>query len=452
MPQERLEPRDLIRGLPFYFSTGFFLLFAAVSLLLVPVYLYSPSQLFLPLIVNGILLAAAAIDFVSGPSPGKISIGRPLPYPLAVDRPNEIFLEVSNATGLTIDVIVQDDFPDNCRAELTPARAAVAPGSGSRLVYRLIPAQRGYGLFGDVHFWVRGRLGLIWKRGQSPAAAGVRLYPGLDLARGRGLGVRRPDAFFGGRSRWKSGAGAEFDSLRDYVAGDDSRLIHWKTSARKGRLSVRQNRVERSQTVFLILDAGRQMTARVLGKTKLDHALNAALLVAHTALQVGDKVGLMVVARDICCFLPPSQTPGQFGRILDATFSMEPRMEEPRFHLALSTFAAKWKRRALVLIFTDLVDDRASEGLIRCALGLLPRHLPVVAAMSDAEVVRIADLVPQDESDLYRQGVASAILDRRESLIARMRATGIMVVDAPPDKISIGALDRYIEIKTRNML
>jgi uncharacterized protein (DUF58 family) len=215
---------------------------------------------------------------------------------------------------------------------------------------------------------------------------------------------------------------------------------------------VRQNRLERSRTLFLVLDAGRMMTARVLGKTKFDHGLNAALLLSHSALEFGDYVGLAAVAGEPLCFLPPSKGAGQFGRILDATYSLEPKIQEPRFHLIMSQVTTRLKRRSLVVILTDLTDEKASKGLMRYNLALLPKHLPLVVAMSDNELLEVADGYPAKESDLYRQAVAAEILSRREQLLAKLRSAGVLVVDKPPDRISGALLDRYLEIKTRNLL
>jgi len=210
--------------------------------------------------------------------------------------------------------------------------------------------------------------------------------------------------------------------------------------------------VERSQSVFLVLDSGRMMTARVLGKTKLDHALNAALLLAYCALEMGDNVGVMVVGQDVQVLLPPAKGRGQFGRILDATYSQPARLEEPRFYRALSGVSSRLRRRSLIVIFTDLIDERASESLVRYSLGLLPRHLPVVVAMSDKEVATVAEMIPATRQDLYRQGVAAEMLDRRERLLAHLTSIGVIVLDTPPDEISAAVLDRYLEIKTRNLL
>jgi uncharacterized protein (DUF58 family) len=445
-------PGQKIRGLPFFFSGRFFFIFGCASAALIPAYFYYPSGLAIPLAVNGLLLLAALIDFLAGPSPKDILIQRPLPYPLAVDRPNEVALELANRSGQPVSMIIRDDAPHQCRIDSLPVTAAVYPGSDARFTYRATPAERGTGQFGNIHFWLSGPMGLVWKRGESEGTRSVKLYPGLALIERQRLELRRSVAQEATRPIWRKGHGTEFHSLRDYVAGDDFRLIHWRTSARRGKPVVRQNRVERSQTVFIVLDAGRMMTARVLGKTKLDHALNAALLLAYAALELGDKVGAMMIAQDVLSFVPPARTPDQFGRILDSTYALEPRMEEPRFYLALSELSSKVKRRSLIVVFTDLIDERASEGLLRCSLGLLPRHLPVVVAMSDTEVARLAESVPKDKQDLYRQGVAAEMLERRERALSRLKSAGVLVMDTPPDQISVQVLERYLDIKQRNLL
>lgn len=451
-PPDRSVKRETIRPLPFTFSRRFFLLFAVISGAFVPIYFYLDKGAGIPLVLDAVLILTALLDFFSGPSPKQIVVQRPLPYPLAVDRPNDVALEISNRTGRPVSLTIEDDVPRRSSVELLPLKMVVQPGSGAAQVYRLTPLERGDGEFGNIHYWILGRFGLVWKHGEAEAGATVKCYPGLALIERRRIQVRRAMALDPLRALRKGGEGTEFESLREYAVGDDSRLVHWSTSARSGKLIVRRNRVERSQTVFLVLDAGRMMTARVLGKTKLDHALNAALLLAYSALELGDKVGIMVVGQDVEVFLPPAKTPGRFARILDSTYALKAKMEEPRFYRALSDISTRMKRRALFIIFTDLIDQRASEGLIRYSLGLLPRHLPLVVAMSDTEVVGLADSKPENRQDFYRQGVAAEMLDRREQVLARLSSVGVAVMDIPPETISASVLERYLDIKTRNLL
>ncbi|HMK35729.1 MAG TPA: DUF58 domain-containing protein [Desulfomonilaceae bacterium] len=450
------EPHELqlleMRAAPFFFSRRFFLWFGSASLALVVLYIYSPSSLYVPLTVDGLLIVAALVDYAAAPGSDTIRVTRPMPYPLTVDRPNTIGLEITNVSGRPLSLIIHDDIPDRCVAEHLPARVIAQAGSGTRTTYRLTPVDRGIGEFGNIHFWFPGPMGLVWKRGQSRAAATVKLYPGLSLLERNKMKVWRESSDHLVRALRQKGQGTEFDSLRDYAVGDDPRLIHWAATARKAKLIVRQNRIERSQTIFLVLDAGRMMTARVLGKTKFDYGLNAALLLAYSALHLGDNVGIMVVGQDVMCFLPPNKGPGQFGRILDATYSLEPKMEEPRFYRALSDISVMLRRRSLVVIFTDLIDERASEGLKRYSLGLLPRHLPLVVAMTDTEVVNIAEKEPDNTQELYQQAVASEVLERRERLLARFSSAGVLVLDSEPDRISASVLGRYLEIKARSLL
>ncbi|MBI5570244.1 MAG: DUF58 domain-containing protein [Desulfomonile tiedjei] len=451
-PSNKKTARDTRRSLPFYFSNRFFAIFGTVSVFLLVAYVFLPSGLIVPLGLDAIVLLVAAVDFLSAHPPERVQIERLVYYPLAVDSPNEIPLEIRNRSSRTVSLLIRDDVPDGCEVKTRRLFSRVAANSYARVSYQLVPQVRGNARFGNIHYWLRGPMGLVWKHGEASAPGPVKLYPGLSLIGQAPMKVRPLSAQEMIRPVRRRGEGSEFDSLREYGVGDDSRLIHWGTTARKGKIIVRQNRLERGQTVFLVLDAGRMMTSRVQGKTKFDHGLNAALLLAYAALGQGDKVGMMVVARDVITFQPPSSAQAHFGRLMDATYSVEPRLEEPRFHVALADLLRKLRRRALVVLFTDLIDERASTGLLRYTLGLLPRHLPIVVAMTDTEVAEVADAEPREELDLYRQGVAAEILERRLRLLARLTSAGVLVVDAAPTKISAAVLDRYLDIKTRNLL
>jgi uncharacterized protein (DUF58 family) len=442
-----------MRGLPFFLSRRFFIVFGGVSTLLAAAWVLNPAVGWLAVLIgNGVVLGAALLDYLTGASPGDVLVERPLPFPLAVDRLNEIRLRVAARTGYPISILLWDDIPPSCRTGDLPLRLERISGGETRVAYGLTPLERGDGEFGNIHVWVSGRLGLVWKRGEMPATATVKLYPGLALIERYGLRARRPVLNDAVRPLWRKGHGSEFESLREYVVGDDSRLIHWRTSARKGKPIVRQNRMERSQIVFIVLDAGRMMTALVNGRTKLDHSLDAALLIAYAALEMGDQVGIMVVAREVLCFLGPSRASGQFGRILDATYRLEARLEEARYHMVLSGLSLKLKRRSLVIAFTDFIDERSSEGFRRYIAGLVPRHLPLIVAMADEEVARLADGAPRDRWELYRQGVAAEMLARREHLIAGLKSAGVMTVDTSRRRLSGDVLEQYLRIKDRGLL
>ena len=276
-----------MRSLPFHFSTRFFVLFVAASILFLIIQESYPGPRYMIFALDGILIAAALMDFALAPAPRNVDIQRIVLYPLAVDTPNEIRLEAVNRTGRDVSILIQDDVPDRCNADGLPIATVIRRGKPTRLSYKLSPAERGNEEFGNIHFWLAGPMGLVLKHGESEARQKVKFYPGLTLVDKGRIQPRRLSAQDMVRSIRQKGEGTEFDSLRDYVIGDDVRLMHWATTARKGKPMVRQNRIERSQTIFLVLDAGRMMTARVLGKTKFDHALNSALLLDSLGVGIG---------------------------------------------------------------------------------------------------------------------------------------------------------------------
>ena len=445
--------RDQMLGsLPFYLSRRFFLLFSLVSAGLVWLSATYGAPSYLLGIAAALMVLAALLDFFLAPRPKDMELVRVLPRACAVDRRHAVTIQIRNRTKRPISLIITDDVPPQAATEDHPVSSTVPARGSAKAEYGIRFAVRGDAQFGLLYFWFRGRLGLVWKRGQAGPPATVRVYPWLSAIEKRKMGLWRSTVADAAQRQLRKGVGTEFESLRDYVAGDDPRLIHWPTTARTGKFMVRENRIERSQNILLVLDAGRMMTARVKGKTKLDYGLNAALMVAYSALELGDRVGVLVFAHELVCYVPESGGPQQFGRILDATYGVEPKMEEPRFHVPFSLLAARTKRRSLVMMFTDLIDERASEGLVRHSLGLLPRHLPLVVAMSDSEVVETADSIPVTVQDLYRQGVASEILTRREQLLAKLSSVGVMVLDAPPERLSVGVVEQYLHVKRRALL
>lgn len=443
---------SIIRAMPFFFSKRFLLLIPLVMAIGLILRLYFTSSFWAPFSINLALALLVIVDYAYCPNISGISVERMPLRPLAARAENEIRLEVINRNPGDVLVRIQDDIPHNCSTRGHPLYLRV-PGLGAaKGSYGLTPKIRGDGEFGSIHFWTPGPMGLIWRRSESAAATKIKFYPGLAAIKGGGLKLQWPKANDPIRASWKKGAGGEFDSLRDYSAGDDYRLIHWSSTARRGKLTVRVNRIEMSQNLFMILDAGRMMTARAEGLTKMDHAINAAIALGAHAVELGDRVGVMALAAEALTFVPPAKTPGQLARIMDTLYNIEPRMEEPRYFIAAQAMASAFKRRSLVVIFTDVVDQRTSEGLLRLTLSLFPRHLPLITAMRDTEVALLADMNPNSVRDLYVSGVAAETIYRRELLMSKLRTMGAMVIDSAPSKISGETLDQYLDIKLKGRL
>jgi uncharacterized protein (DUF58 family) len=281
----------------------------------------------------------------------------------------------------------------------------------------------------------------------------VQVYPNFRLAgRMELLGRRSHLLRTGLHSLRRRGEGRTFESLRDYVRGDDTRHMDWKATARRSKPIVREYEVERHQNVLLMLDAGRMMTAQVGNLTKLDAAVNAALLVTHAAVTHGDKVGLLVFGEDVLAYLPPRAGRTQIGRVLESLYGVQPSLVEPDYGGAFRYLAARRLQRALILVFTDLVDARASARLLRHVSALMPHHLALLVAIADPTLERYAQAVPATIGSVYRQAVARDLLQDRAEALRGITARGGLALDVPPEALNIAVVNRYLEVKRRGIL
>ncbi|HLV79946.1 MAG TPA: DUF58 domain-containing protein, partial [Chthonomonadaceae bacterium] len=248
------------------------------------------------------------------------------------------------------------------------------------------------------------------------------------------------------------GAGREFESLRDYLPDDELRRIDWKATARRGRLVSRQYEVERSQNVLLVLDVGRTMLAEIDGVQKIDYAINAALLLAYVATLAEDRVGLLVFADTVQTYLPPKRGRTQVYAILEALYNARASLAEPDYRAALAYLQARWRRRTLVVCFTDLWDPDSSRQTISELAALQPRHLVAAVTLLDTKVQRAADQDVTLPETAYQKAVATQVLEDRQKAVAALTQRGILVVDSPADKLSAELVNRYLEVKERMLL
>ncbi len=291
------------------------------------------------------------------------------------------------------------------------------------------------------------------KQASIPAAQHVKVYPNLHEARKYELQAQRNRLLQAGLRRVRMrGQGREFESLRDYVTGDELRHVAWATTARRGRLTTKQYQVERNQSIVVMLDAGRLMTSRIDKLAKLDHAINAALAIGYVATSGGDNLGLLVFNRQVTTYLPPQRGHAQMGALLEALYNVKAQMIEPSYARAFQYLAKHCKRRSLVIILTDLVDREASAELLTYTETLLPRHLPLIVTIGDNDLRALVAQTPHTAKDVYQQSVAEELLQQREEALARITELGGLALDVPAGSLSLQLVNKYLEVKERGLL
>lgn len=399
------------------------------------------------------LLVLAALDFWRAPGPGTLTWERRVGPRLAIGHREPVTVAARNAGGADLAVQARDEPPPEFRVESRLLSLRLPAHSSAVGTYCVVPPARGDYRFSGVTVRVAGPLGLVLRQWRIPLQTAVTVYPDFRLAARMELSGRRAHLLRTGlHALRRRGEGQSFESLRDYVRGDDTRRIDWKATARRGKPIVREYEVERHQNIFLMLDAGRMMTARVGELTKLDYAVNAALLMAHAAVSQGDRVGLMVFADGVRAYLPPRGGKRQLRQLLDHLAGVQASLVEPDYGLAFRYLAARRMQRALVLVFTDLVDARASRRLLRHVAALVPRHLPLLAAIADPGLERHAEARPDGLAAVYRQAVARDLLQERAEALRQITDGGGLAMDIPPERLSLGVVNRYLEVKRRGLL
>jgi uncharacterized protein (DUF58 family) len=381
--------------------------------------------------------------------PGRLTVRRERPARLSLGADNDILLVVENHGPLGVSLVLRDQPPPDFHAEPALLDASVPAHGWVRLTYRLLPSERGNFAFGDVALRCRGPLGLACVDRTVPAAETVQVYPNLLEVRRYEALVRTTLVRAGGyRAKRLPGAGREFSHYRDYAPDDDYRQVSWKATARRHKPITAVHESEHSQDIIFCLDIGRMMAARVGTLTKLDHAINAVLMLTHVSQTFQDNLGLLVFSHTVHLYLPPAKGRAQQARFLQALYSVKPELCYVNYREAFNHLIGRHPKRALTMVFTDLLDAVVSRDYLDAAALLRRFHLPVTLAVADVPLRQLAARQPDDTDQLYDVLVARDLLDGRAELLRNLERQGAMVLDTVPERLTIDAVNRYLALKT----
>ncbi len=420
----------------------------SVPLLLAPVGLVAALAL-----VNGVLLVVALVDGARAPRPASLGVERTLPAVVALGADAEVSWLVRNPARRRVVVALADELSPSLRAATRRAHLVVPAGGQARAATSIRPSRRGRFEVAEVVVRVDGPFGLMARQAAIRMPGALAVHPRYRSAAEAELRINRARLLeVGLRSAPGRGGGTEFDALREYSVDDESRRIDWAATARSGRAIVRTYRAERNQTVVCLLDNGRTMAARVEGVPRLEHAMDAVMMLTHVASRLGDRAGLLAFDREVRAVVGPRHGPSQLARVTEAMYDLEPALVESDYRGAFAHTLARFRRRALLVVCTELAEQAFTETLLP-ALPLVGRHhLVVVAAVADPAVERWAASAPDDASGTYRKAAAVAALAERRRVASRLRGLGATVVDAPPGELAPRLTDAYLRVKATGRL
>jgi uncharacterized protein (DUF58 family) len=424
-------------------------LLIALSVFLVPLGLFFTAGRWLIVGYDGAVLLLFFLDAVLARRSFALRVRRERPARLSLGAENEVTIVLENLGAHVQHVIVRDEPPSLFRAEPTFLEATVPPYGTVRIAYRLWPSERGNFSFGNVNIRGRGPLWLAWTDRTITAGEAVQVYPNLLEVRRYEALVRTTLVRSGGyRSRRLPGAGREFSHFRDYTVDDDYRHVSWKATARRGKPITAVFESEHSQDIIFCLDIGRMMAARVGALSKLDHAINAVLMLTHVSQTFQDNLGLLVFSHKVHRYLPPAKGRSQHAHFLQALYGVQPELCYVNYREAFQHLVARHPKRALTMVFTDLLDPVVSSEYRDATQLLRQFHLPLTLAVADVPLRNLAATTPASAEQLYDVLVARDLLHARAELLRTLERQGVMVLDTVPERLTIDAVNRYLALKT----
>ncbi len=434
----------------------YFLLILGIAIAPVTAIFFDVStSINLTVVFDGIVLILMVVDGLLVRR-NRVEITRELLPRLSIGRDNLVVLRVKSANTNAI-VQISDYYPSSFNVSTPVLSATVPSNSTQELDYTVHPTKRGEFPWGDIQVRQLGSWGLAWDDRQIPQSLKVWVYP--DLVGLRSLSIRLALQSSGAMRQFRRqlGIGTEFAELRNYRVGDDLRFVDWKATARRVSATntpplIRVLEPEQEQTLLILLDRGRLMTARVHGLQRFDWGLNAALSLAMTGMRRGDRVGLGIFDRQMHAWLPPDKGEHHLTSLIDRLTPIQPVLLESDYLGAVTHVVQQQTRRALVVIITDVVDATASAELLAALSRLTPRYLPFCVTLRDPLVDQIAHTFTADITEAYSRAVALDLLAQRQVAFAQLKQKGVLVIDAPANQISDGLVDKYLQLKARNLL
>lgn len=462
-PRPMVPPQIASRGrslgrIPFGFGPRFFVVLLIGLFWLVPAWWF-PRFVFAMILWDVLALFGFVVDLLQLPKPLEIETGRIWEHVPSLASPCDVTLTIRNFGKMAIRCTLIDETPSSVRKAPPTLSLVVPAGKLATVAYSILPRERGDFRMGRTFARYQGKLGFAERWTLAETSQPVRVFPDLEEARQQALYlVRSRQVEMEKRRRRRHGQGREFESLRDYRQGDEFRDICWPATARRHQLTTRVFEIERSQAVWIVLDAGRLLRAEVrqeksdLPLAKLDYAVNAALSLAQVATQCGDRVGLLAYGRFIQQNVAAGRGALHLRNIVESLAQVHGEPFEADHSRAARVLLTEQNRRCLVIWITDFAETPTTPEVIEYAMQMTRRHLVVFAGMSQPDLTELAHRIPETADEMYRHAAALEIAQRRELLMRGLRQRGVFTFELVPGLLASSIVNQYLDIKERSLL
>jgi uncharacterized protein (DUF58 family) len=413
----------------------------------------TPHALWVVVPLDVILACVVVGDLLTLPARKVFSAERETVRVASLRKPHHVALTLLNHSQRSFSVTIRDGMPHELNPQ--PAEFDRRLPSRSRLTLRYVlrASRRGAFRAERVYLRARSRLGLWQRMLEYPVNSIIHVYPDMkQLGQYAVLARTNRLSLLGVRRTRRIGQDHDFERLRDYTVDDNYKHIDWRATARRRKLTVKDFQSTQSQRIIFLVDCGRMMTNEAAGLSLLDHGLNAMLMLSYVALRQGDSVGMLTFSDAVHGFIPPRGGMNQMNHLLHASFDRFPQLCESRYDLAFRYLASHCRKRSLVVLITNLIDEVNANQVEQYLTNLVGRHLPLGVLLRDRRLFEAVDVERPTTAELWPAAAAADILAWRHQVLADLNSKGVLSLDVFPEEMTAPLVNRYLEIKARHLL
>ncbi len=417
------------------------------------VLMWSEYGAMIALACDAAIFGLGLIDVWQLPKRGVFSVQREALRTVSLRKTHPVRLVVESLANRPYAMEIRDEIPPEFQAKPAEFRVILAGRSRATMDYELLASRRGALALEKTYLRVRSPFSLWHRDLEYDCQTPLHIYPDLKQLEEYAILARTNRlSLLGVRRTRKVGQDNEFERLRDFTRDDVYKHIDWRSSARRRKLTVKDFQSNQSQRIVFVIDCGRMMVNSAGGLSLLDHAFNSMLMLSYVALRQGDSVGLLCFSDEIHCYVPPKSGNAQMNRLLHACFDRFPRLVESRYDEAFLYLDSHCRKRSLVVMITNLIDEVNANQVQQYLGASMRRHLGLGVLLRDQQIFSAAEAKPRDDQELYRGAAAADLLLWRAQVLRNLDTLGVRTLDVMPEHLTAPLVNSYLEIKARHLL
>lgn len=399
----------------------------------------------------GFFLFLDLVMLYSAKTPFKVK--RTTPERLSNGDDNPVQITVKNSYRFPVYITVIDELPEQFQKRDFKINSLLAPGAKKEISYSIRPAERGRYSFGIVNVYASTPTKLIQRRCRTEEETEVACYPSFQqMRRYQIMAISNRLQEIGVKQVRRLGHSLEFEQIKEYTKGDDIRTVNWRATARRSQLMVNSYTDEKSQQIYCVINKGRVMKMPFDGLTLLDHAINATLVLTNVALSKQDKAGLITFSDKLGTFLPADRKPTQMNHVLESLYGQETTFLESDFEKLYGLIRSRMTHRSLVVLFTNFESFSSLERELPYLRKIAAHHLLMVVFFENTEIKKLLETQSTTIGQVYTKVIAEKFAFEKRKMVRELNNHGIIAVLTTPKELTVNAVNRYLELKTRRAI